>query len=101
MTSRAFRTTPLAPLRGDISRGVVFVDRGARPGRYDITVRCNGFRLTRPRAFAVLGGVQGGLGGSRTGGATTADMAIGGGLVALAVVGGGAFWVRRRHERRV
>jgi hypothetical protein len=101
MTSRAFRTAPLTPFRGDTARGVVTVDRDARPGRYDITVRCDGRTLTRPAAFTVLGGVQGGLGGSKSSGATPADMAIGGGLVAMAVIGGGAFWLRRRHEKRV
>ncbi|SFY53956.1 hypothetical protein [Streptomyces sp. F-1] len=100
MASRAFRTAPLTPFRDDTSRGVVYVNRDARPGRYDITVRCERHTQTRPRAFTVIGGVNGGLGGSRTSGATTADMAIGGALVGVAVIGGGVYWLRRRGERR-
>ncbi|GHI03381.1 hypothetical protein AQI88_00775 [Streptomyces cellostaticus] len=100
-SSRAFRTIWLVPIRDDISRGEAMIDRDARPGHYDITVNCNGRTLTRPAAFTVLGGVQGGVGGSRTSGATSTDMAIGGGLVAAAVIGGGAFWLRRRHEKRI
>ncbi|MEU0336479.1 hypothetical protein [Streptomyces sp. NPDC006193] len=101
MTSRAFGTAPLLPFRDDVSRGVATVDRGARAGRYDITVRCDGRTLTRPDAFTVLGAVQGGVGGSRSGGATPTDMVIGGSLVGAALIGGGAFWLRRRHHRRV
>ncbi|SOE07456.1 hypothetical protein SAMN06272765_8353 [Streptomyces sp. Ag109_G2-15] len=100
-SSRAFRTTQLTQIRDDTSRGIATIDSDARPGRYDITVNCNGRTLTRPNAFTVLGAVQGGLGGSVTSGATPTDMAIGGGLVASAVIGGGAFWLRRRDEKRI
>ncbi|MEU3825770.1 hypothetical protein GT045_27605 [Streptomyces sp. SID486] len=99
-SSDAFGTIPLEPFRDDTARGVATVDRDARRGRYDVTVRCDGRTLTRRGAFTVLGGVNGGLGGSRTTGATPTDMAIGSGLVAVAVIGGGAFWLRRRHEKR-
>jgi LPXTG-motif cell wall-anchored protein len=101
MSSRAFRTTRLTPYRGDSARGVATIDRDARPGRYDITVNCDGRTLTRPSAFTVLGGVQGGVGGSQSHGATATDMAIGGGLVGAAVIGGGVFWLRRRNEKRI
>ncbi|MFI9803039.1 hypothetical protein ACIHEJ_01445 [Streptomyces sp. NPDC052301] len=100
MTSRGFRTAPLTPVRDDLSRGVAVIDRGVRPGRYDHTVRCDGRALTHPAAFTVLGAVQGGLGGGSTTGATPADLAVGGGLVASAVVAGGVFRLRRRHEKR-
>ncbi|MDN3260715.1 hypothetical protein QWJ26_13005 [Streptomyces sp. CSDS2] len=98
-SSDAFGTVRLESFRDDTARGVAFVDRDARRGRYSVTVRCDGRTLTRRDAFTVLGGVNGGLGGSRTGGATPTDMAIGSGLVATALVGGGAFWLRRRHAK--
>ncbi|MGW5534603.1 hypothetical protein ACWER6_10345, partial [Streptomyces sp. NPDC004009] len=99
-SSRAFRTIHLTPVRDGVSRGLAHVDRDARPGRYEIRVDCDGRTLTRRAAFTVPGGVQGGLGGSRSTGATPADMAIGGGMVAAAVFGGGAFWLRRRPNKR-
>ncbi|MEV5878963.1 hypothetical protein AB0L75_33035 [Streptomyces sp. NPDC052101] len=101
MSSRAFPTTQLNPFHDDTARGSARIDRDARPGRYDITVHCEGRSLTRPGTFTVLGGVQGGVGGSISSGATSADMAIGAGLVASAVVGGGVFWLRRRNEKRI
>ncbi|MDT0614103.1 hypothetical protein [Streptomyces lancefieldiae] len=104
MTSDAFRTTSLTPVAGanDTSRGTTTIRQDARPGSYDITVtvNCSGRRLTRPAAFTVIGGVRAGVGGSSSGRATRADLAIGAGLVAAAVACGGLFWVRRRAERR-
>ncbi|MFH9002318.1 hypothetical protein ACH4E5_03610 [Streptomyces afghaniensis] len=103
-TSNAF-TMPakLSPIHGarDTARGTATIRNNARPGPYDITVTCDGKSLTKPHAFTVIGGVRGGIGGSSTTGATPTDMAIGGGLVTAAVVGGGVFWMRRRAERRV
>jgi hypothetical protein len=103
MTSAAFPTTTLTPINGAhrTAKGTATVNSNARPGPYDITVTCTGTgSLTRPAAFTVIGGVRGGLGGGSTSGATPTDMAIGGGLVAAALVGGGVFWMRRRAERR-
>ncbi|MFB6846470.1 hypothetical protein ACFCXS_16635 [Streptomyces sp. NPDC056373] len=113
-TSNAFSPTRLSPVSGGkgnegdrggagngTARGTATINSNARPGSYDITVDCNGRRMTKPQAFTVIGGVRGGIGGSSTTGATPADMAIGGGLVAAAVVGGGVFWMRRRAERRI
>ena len=102
-TSDAFPSTPLTPVRGTngTARGTATVDRNARNGSHSITVNCGGRTLTNPAAFTVIGGVQGGLGGSSSSGATPTDMAIGGGLVALAVVGGGVFWMRRRTEKHI
>ncbi|MEU9332838.1 hypothetical protein AB0D49_06665 [Streptomyces sp. NPDC048290] len=101
-SSHAFRMTTLNPVRGahDTSRAHATVHRDARPGRYDIRVNCDGRTLTRPAAFTVIGGVRGGVGGATTSGATPTDMAIGGGLVGAALLGGGVFWMRRRAERR-
>ncbi|MGV9291132.1 hypothetical protein [Streptomyces sp. NPDC003719] len=103
MTSSAFGRAHLTPVRGanETSRGTATIRDEARPGSYDITVNCSGRTLTRPAAFTVIGGVRGGLGGSSSNGATPTDIAIGGGLVAAAVTGGGLFWLRRRSERRI
>ncbi|MFF5013049.1 hypothetical protein [Streptomyces sp. NPDC001165] len=120
-SSDAFSTTvQLSPIGNDTARGVATVPSG-RSGTYDITVNCNGRTLSLPDAFTVgsgvkaghgggnvglsgsqttLGAVQAGFGGSVTSGATPADMAIGGGLVASAVIGGGMSLMRRRPERR-
>ena len=103
MTSDAFPSATLTPIHGAnrTSRGTATVNRNASPGSHSITVTCNGQTLTNPAAFTVIGGVQGGLGGSSSTGATPTDMAIGGGLVAAALVGGGLFWMRRRTEKRI
>ncbi|MHA5048986.1 hypothetical protein [Streptomyces sp. SD15] len=101
VSSPVFRTTSLRRVSGNTSTATVTIDRNARAGTYDIAVRCGGNRaFTRSRAFTVIGGVRGGLGGSSSPRATPTDMAIGGGLVGAALLGGGAFWVRRRSERR-
>ncbi|MFF0200644.1 hypothetical protein [Streptomyces sp. NPDC005017] len=103
-TSSAFPSTHLSPINGanETSKGTATINNDAAPGSYSITVNCTGRQpLTRDAAFTVIGGVRGGLGGSSTTGATPTDMAIGGGLVALAAIGGGVFWMRRRAEKRV
>ncbi|MBT2416491.1 hypothetical protein J7F01_27105 [Streptomyces sp. ISL-22] len=99
-TSDAFGSTPLTPVGGSTAKGTATVSRHARPGAHSITVNCSGRTLTNPNAFTVIGGVRGGLGGSSSTGATPTDMAIGGGLIAVAVIGGGVFWMRRRAEKR-
>lgn len=104
MTSDAFPSTTLTRIgSSNTAQGTATVDSNARQGGHSITVTCTGssIPLTKPDAFSVIGGVRGGLGGSSSTGATPTDMAIGGGLVAAAVVGGGLFWVRRRTERRI
>ncbi|GAA2665410.1 hypothetical protein [Streptomyces vastus] len=114
MTSGAFPQTRLEPIdrhhdrghdgmsRGsETARGVATINQTAAPGTYDITVNCVGTgTLTKPQAFTVIGGVRGGLGGSSSSGATPTDMAIGGGLLGLALVGGAVFWMRRRSENK-
>ncbi|MCX4579290.1 hypothetical protein OHB41_40155 [Streptomyces sp. NBC_01571] len=102
VSSRAFRTTWLRRSGAGTATARVFIDRGVRPGSYDITARCGEDRtLTRPAAFTVVGGVRGGLGGGTSTGATPTDIAIGSGLVAAAVLGGGVLWLRRRSGRRI
>ncbi|MDQ1050344.1 hypothetical protein [Streptomyces sp. V4I2] len=103
MTSDAFPSTTLKPIHGanQTAKGTATINNNARPGSHSITVNCNGQTLTNPVAFTVIGGVQGGIGGSSSTGATPTDIAIGGGLVAAAVVGGGVFWMRRRSEKRI
>ncbi|MFE9642898.1 hypothetical protein ACFYO0_01790 [Streptomyces sp. NPDC006365] len=114
MTSPAFPRTPLEPIKNhhdrghddmsrgsETARGVATINQTAAPGTYDITVNCVGTgTLTKPQAFTVIGGVRGGLGGSSSSGATPTDMAIGGGLLGLALVGGAVFWMRRRSENK-
>ncbi|MGI5379852.1 hypothetical protein ACQEV2_37500 [Streptomyces sp. CA-251387] len=101
-TSDAFPATTLTPVGGSTAKGTAIIDRHARTGAHSITVHCTGAGrpLTHPNAFTVIGGVRGGLGGSTATGATPTDMAIGGGLIAVAVIGGGVFWMRRRAEKR-
>ncbi|MFS8197720.1 hypothetical protein ACLVWQ_03440 [Streptomyces sp. CWNU-52B] len=104
MTSRAFPQAYLSPIKNhsETSKGTATVNSSATPGAYDITVHCHGRpALSKSAAFTVIGGVRGGLGGSSSIGATSTDMAIGGGLVGLALVGGGVFWMRRRSESRI
>ncbi|EFF94214.1 integral membrane protein [Streptomyces sp. e14] len=102
-SSPAFAPTPLRPFNaaGETARGTATIRFDARPGTYDITANCDGRSLTRPAAFTVVGGVNGGVGGGTTTGATKADVAIGGGLLAAGAVGGGVFWLRRRAGKRV
>ncbi|GHB34522.1 MULTISPECIES: hypothetical protein [Streptomyces] len=103
MTSTAFPQARLSPVSGnnETSKGTATINSSANPGSYDITVHCSGKTLTKPQAFTVIGGVRGGLGGSSSTGATPTDIAIGGGLVGLALIGGGVFWMRRRSENKI
>ncbi|QKW10324.1 hypothetical protein HUT18_31865 [Streptomyces sp. NA04227] len=100
VSSKAFeKTVRLRP--GMPATATATIKRDARPGSYDIKATCNGKTVFGPDAFTVIGGgAQGGLGGSTEDGATGADMAVGGGLVAAAAIGGGVFWMRRRAENR-
>ncbi|MFI7008304.1 hypothetical protein [Streptomyces sp. NPDC050145] len=101
-SSNAFDTTSFTRSTGSTATATARIKHDATPGAHDITVSCGGSTVTKPAAFTVInGGVRGGLGGSTETGATRTDMAIGGGLVAVALVGGGVFWMRRRAENRV
>ncbi|MCD7445104.1 hypothetical protein K4B79_43805 [Streptomyces lincolnensis] len=103
VSSNAFPTTPLVSQggSGNTSTATATVNANAGPGAYSVTTNCEGKAKTFTNAFTVIGGVRGGIGGSSSTGATPTDMAIGGGLVAAAVIGGGVFWMRRRSEKRI
>lgn len=101
VSSSAFPTTRLRSMGGDTSTATVTVSSNASPGAQSVTTNCDGRQRTFNNVFTVLGGVRGGIGGSSSAGATPADIAIGGGLVAVALVGGGVFWMRRRSENKI
>ncbi|MEI5525096.1 hypothetical protein WB401_43550 [Streptomyces brasiliscabiei] len=101
VSSNAFPTTNLTSMGGTTASASVRVNSDASPGSYSVTTNCEGKRKTFTGAFTVIGGVRGGLGGSTSTGATSTDIAIGGGLVTAAVVAGGVFWMRRRAENKI
>ncbi|TQK50588.1 hypothetical protein FBY35_0925 [Streptomyces sp. SLBN-118] len=97
VTSNAFPQTNLSQARNGISTATARVNDNAAPGQYNLAVRCNDSQGIATAQFTVLAGrgAQGGLGGSV--GPSGTEMAIGGGLVATAAVGGSLFIVRRRR----
>ncbi|MFD4989747.1 hypothetical protein [Streptomyces sp. NPDC058374] len=102
-SSPAFGRTPLTPQAdGDGGHATPAVARDAAPGSYDITVTCDdGRSVTRTAAFTVInGGVRGGHGPAPSDGASTADLVIGGLMVASALIGGGVLWLRGEGEGR-
>ncbi|RFU88101.1 hypothetical protein DY218_03015 [Streptomyces triticagri] len=100
VSSDAFPTTHLRP-KGGGGVANVTIHHNATPGVHSVTATCGGQSVTRDAALTVIhGGVRGGLGGSSSTGATATDIAIGGGLVTAALVGGGVFWMRRRGESK-
>ncbi|WP_055529819.1 hypothetical protein [Streptomyces graminilatus] len=101
ISSNAFPGATLKPMGTNSATATVTVNTNATPGSYSVTTRCEDQNRTFAGVFTVIGGVRGGLGGSSSIGATPADMAIGGGLVSAALVGGGVFWMRRRSENRI
>lgn len=101
ISSAAFPTTKLRSMGGDTATATVTVNANATPGAQSVTTNCDGRQRTFNNVFTVIGGVRGGIGGSSTSGATPADIAIGGGLVAVALIGGGVFWMRRRSENKI
>lgn len=101
VSSNAFPATRLRSMGGNTATATVTVNSNATAGSYSVTTNCEGRSKTFTSVFTVIGGVRGGIGGSSSTGATPADIAIGGGLVAAALVGGGVFWMRRRSENRI
>ncbi|MFC7309646.1 hypothetical protein ACFQVC_36215 [Streptomyces monticola] len=98
VSSSAFPNTPLN-WNGGVATANVTIGNNAHIGAHDVTATC-GTSVTKSQALTVYGGAHGGEGGSVKSGATSTDMAIGGSLVAAAVIGGGVFWLRRRGESR-
>lgn len=97
VTSNAFPQTNLSGPRGGVSTATARIHDDAAPGQYNLAVRCNDNRNVATQQFTVLSGrgALGGLGGSV--GPSSTEMAIGGGLVATAAVGGTLFIARRRR----
>ncbi|MFI1395756.1 hypothetical protein [Streptomyces sp. NPDC020681] len=97
ITSNAFPQTNLPANRGGTSTATARIHNDASPGQYHLAVRCNDNPMVATAQFTVLPGrgAEGGLGGSV--GPTSAEMAVGAGLVVTAAVGGSLFLARRRR----
>ncbi|MFE0647330.1 hypothetical protein ACFVZH_01900 [Streptomyces sp. NPDC059534] len=95
VTSNAFPTTTLPAAVNGVSTATPRIFDHATPGQYNLAVQCNGRTLTQPFRVLAGQGAQGGLGGSMA--PSSAEMAIGGSLVAAAALGGGVFIARRRR----
>ncbi|WP_046494817.1 hypothetical protein [Streptomyces odonnellii] len=97
VTSNAFRRVELSVNPSGHSRAVARIHDDATPGRYNLAVKCSDNNRVETHQFEVLAGrgALGGLGGSI--GPSSTEMAVGGGLVATAAVGGSLFLARRRR----
>ncbi|WP_374777224.1 hypothetical protein [Streptomyces sp. NBC_01310] len=85
---------------GSIGFATVRIFNHASPGNHTLAVRCNDSSLVATARFRILEGnpSQGGIGGSF--GPSTAETAIGAGLVGVAALGAGAHVMRRRRPLR-
>jgi hypothetical protein len=101
VTSTAFGTVSLRQGNAQTTHlfGTAIVSQNARAGTHPVTFTCGTSGPTATvRLTVVPGPARGGIGGS-FGRLTTAEVAIGGALVASAL--GGGYWVlRRRAEPR-
>ncbi|MER8232881.1 hypothetical protein [Streptomyces sp. NPDC094049] len=97
VTSNAFPETNLSVNSNGLSSAIARVHDRATPGSYNLAVKCRDNSSVVTHSFRVLPGrgAQGGLGGSLAPSST--EMAVGGGLVATAALGGGLFIARRRR----
>ncbi|MGW0086633.1 hypothetical protein [Streptomyces sp. NPDC003393] len=67
-----------------------------------VAVRCDGRAPAHPAVRTAAGRARDGADGTTTtGGATKADIAIGGGLMGAGALVGGLFWMRGRFGKRV
>ncbi|MEJ8641253.1 hypothetical protein WKI68_06725 [Streptomyces sp. MS1.HAVA.3] len=85
---------------GSIGFATVRIFNHASPGTHTLSVKCNDSSLVATARFRILEGnpSQGGIGGSF--GPSTAETAIGAGLVGAAALGAGARVMRRRRPLR-
>ncbi|MEU0596877.1 hypothetical protein ABZ484_01215 [Streptomyces sp. NPDC006393] len=101
--SHAFGAVPTRPAATAGGPGsVASLSPHAPAVTYGVAVRCDGRVPARPAAFTAVGRARGGAdGATTTGGATKADIAIGGGLMGTGVLVGALFWMRGRFGKRV
>ncbi|MFD3543992.1 hypothetical protein ACFWUQ_31435 [Streptomyces sp. NPDC058662] len=85
---------------GSIGFATVRIFNHASPGHHTLSVKCNDSSLVATHRFTILRGnpSQGGIGGSF--GPSTAETAIGAGLVGSAALGAGVHVMRRRRPLR-
>ncbi|MCB5180700.1 hypothetical protein [Streptomyces antimicrobicus] len=90
-----FDPTLLSP--GSTNYATVRIYNHAAPGIHTLQVQCNDSSLIGTHKFQILSGngAQGGLGGSL--GPSTAETAIGAGLIGVAALGAGIH-LKRRHR---
>ncbi|MBD0707089.1 MULTISPECIES: hypothetical protein [unclassified Streptomyces] len=95
--SNAFPESNLSVNSNGLSSAIARVHDHATPGSYNLAVRCSDNSSVVTHSFRVLPGrgTQGGLGGSLA--PSSAEMAVGGSLVAAAALGGSLFVARRRR----
>ncbi|MFI5640430.1 hypothetical protein ACIA8H_23895 [Streptomyces goshikiensis] len=82
---------------GSIGFATVRIFNHASPGNHTLSVKCHDNSLVATHRFTILrgNGAQGGIGGSI--GPSTAETAIGAGLVGTAALGAGIHVMRRRR----
>lgn len=85
---------------GSIGFATVRIFNHASPGHHTLSVKCHDNSLVATHRFTILpgNGAQGGIGGSF--GPSTAETAIGAGLVGAAALGAGIHVMRRRRPIR-
>lgn len=85
---------------GSIGFATVRIFNHASPGNHTLSVKCHDNSLVATHRFTILAGngAHGGIGGSF--GPSTAETAMGAGLVGAAALGAGVHVVRRRRPAR-
>ena len=82
---------------GPIGFATVRIFNHASPGHHTLSVKCHDNNLVATHRFTILPGrgAQGGIGGSF--GPSTAETAMGAGLIGAAALGAGVYVMRRRR----